>query len=242
MGKRLGVLVLIACIIIFVLEVARAYDSLNIDLILELFETSVSLAVAAIPEGLPAVVTIALAIGLKTMAKRNVIIRKLPVVETLGSATVICTDKTGTLTTGMMTADLVVVNNRELEIEGIGNTGKGNFLRFGKKIDIKSEGEAFKQLMLASALCSDAVLVMEKGERKVLGDTTEGAIIVMTEKAGLEYEKLRKKYARIEERPFDSERKLMTTVYKIAGRKVSYTKGAPESIFNICNKEDSFPM
>lgn len=237
LGKRLGAIVLVACIIIFILEVARAYDSLNIDLILELFETSVSLAVAAIPEGLPAVVTIALAIGLKTMAKRNVIIRKLPVVETLGSATVICTDKTGTLTTGVMTADLLFVNNKELEIEGIGNIGKGNFLRFGKKIDIKSEGEAFKQLMLASALCSDAVLVMEKGERKVLGDTTEGAIIVMTEKTGLEYEKLRKKYARIEERPFESERKLMTTVNRISGRKISYTKGAPESIFNICNKE-----
>ncbi|WP_455392488.1 cation-translocating P-type ATPase [[Eubacterium] cellulosolvens] len=237
LGKRLGILVLLACILIFVLEVAREFRIPDLEHTLELFETSVSLAVAAIPEGLPAVVTIALAIGLKVMAKRNVIIRKLPVVETLGSATVICTDKTGTLTTGKMTADLLFVNNKRIDIEGVGYNPQGKFTIVNKTIKLKNEGEAFKQLMLAAVLCSDAVLAVENGERKVLGDTTEGALIVMTEKAGYKYEKLRKTYRRTNERPFDSKRKMMSTIHQIKGQKISYTKGAPEKILKLCNHE-----
>ncbi|UCH88898.1 MAG: HAD-IC family P-type ATPase [Thermoplasmata archaeon] len=237
LGKRLGIFILIACIVIFVMELARAMDILSLTKILELFETSVSLAVAAIPEGLPAVVTISLALGLKVMANRNVVVRKLPVVETLGSATVICTDKTGTLTTGVMTADVLYIDDTKIEIEGTGYSPKGHFIKGKKKIKPGKEGGAFEQVMLASALCADAVISEEKGKRKVLGDTTEGAIMVMAEKAGFDYEVLRKKYKRVDEKSFDSRRKMMSTVHDFKGTKVTYTKGAPESILKVCVRE-----
>jgi Ca2+-transporting ATPase len=237
LGKRIGIFILFACILIFCLEIAKEWDFLELDLILELFKTSVSLAVAAIPEGLPAVVTIALAIGLKVMAKRNVIVRKLPVVETLGSATVICTDKTGTLTTGTMTADVLYINNQRIGIEGAGYSPKGKFLLNDQPLDPKSGGENFDHIMLASALCSDAEMSEETGVRNVIGDTTEGAIIVMSEKAGHDYEKLRAKHTRIDERSFDSRRKMMSTVYNIGQEKITYTKGAPESVLEVCTHE-----
>jgi Ca2+-transporting ATPase len=237
LGKRLGGLFLGACIIIFVLELIRELGALDIDQIIELFETSVSLAVAAIPEGLPAVVTIGLAIGIKAMAKKRVIIRKLPVVETLGSATVICTDKTGTLTTGTMTADLLFINEKKYNIEGAGYKPEGCFECQGDMVETFRDNESIKQIMLASVLCSDAELTYSDKQWNILGDTTEGALIVMAEKAGFHHKKNRKKYPRLDERAFDSSRKMMSTVNKIDLGTIVYTKGAPESILEFSTHE-----
>jgi Ca2+-transporting ATPase len=237
MGKKLGILFLAACAIIFFLELIREFGYLSNEKIIELFEVSVSLAVAAIPEGLPAVVTIGLALGIKVMANRKVIIRKLPVVETLGSATVICTDKTGTLTTGTMTADVLFFNNVELEIEGTGYEPKGYFQKAGKKIEIKNDKGNLRHIMNASILCSDADLTKLEDTWTIIGDTTEGALITMAEKGGFNYKEIRKRFKRIDERAFDSKRKLMSTVHDMEGKKIVYTKGAPESILDICAGE-----
>ena len=237
LGKKLGIIVLAVCILIFTLETIRNYNILSLEHFIELFETSVSLAVAAIPEGLPAVVTIGLAIGIKMMAGKNVIVRKLPVVETLGSATVICTDKTGTLTTGTMTADLLYTNHDKFEIEGIGYIPKGRFIKEGRVINSDHESASFEQVMLASVLCSDATFSEHKEGRKTLGDTTEGAIIVMAEKAGYDYRKVREEYPRLTEHAFDSKRKMMSTVHNINEVKVAYTKGAPEKVLKVCTSE-----
>jgi len=237
LGKALGGLVLFICVVMLGLEIWREWDHLSFEVVVELFETAVSLAVAAIPEGLPAVVTIALAVGLKTMAARNVIIRKLPVVETLGSATVICTDKTGTLTTGTMTADVLYIGDKRIDIGGAGYEPEGDFKVKGKRIDPSKAGKGFDKIMLASLLCSDAT--MEKGEngRKVLGDTTEGALIVMAEKAGYDQKKQRDTDPREDELPFDANRKMMSTLHDIKGRSIGFTKGAPESILKVCDRE-----
>jgi len=237
LGKKLGILVLAVCILIFTIEIIRYYNALSIEHFIELFETSVSLAVAAIPEGLPAVVTIGLAIGIKMMASKNVIIRKLPVVETLGSATVICTDKTGTLTTGTMIADFLYTNNDKFEIEGTGIIPIGRFIKEGRVINLDQESESFKQVMLASILCSDATFSDYNDGRKILGDTTEGAIIVMAEKVGYDYRKIREEYPRLTEHAFDSNRRMMSTVHNINEVKIAYTKGAPEKVLEVCTGE-----
>jgi Ca2+-transporting ATPase len=237
LGKWLGFLVLGVCAIIFALEIFRAYPELGMAHMVELFETSVSLAVAAIPEGLPAMVTVALAIGLKIMAKKNVIVRKLPVVETLGSATVICTDKTGTLTTGTMTADILFVGHEEYDITGTGYGPEGQVLKGGKPIDVVKESGTLKHIMNAAALCGDATLSEDGGHWSVIGDTTEGAVMVMAKKAGFDYREIRKKYPRLDEIPFDADRKMMSTLHEIDGIKRAYTKGAPERVLQVCNEE-----
>lgn len=237
LGKFLGLVVLGACALIFGIEIVRELPDVGFHHLIELFEVSVSLAVAAIPEGLPAMVTVALAIGLKSMAKRNVIIRKLPVVETLGSATVICTDKTGTLTTGTMTADVLFVGHEEYDITGTGYAPRGNINKNGKKIDPKKESEAVHHILMAGALCGDATMSEEGGKWSVLGDTTEGAVMVMSLKGGYDHTKLRKELPRVDEKPFDADRKMMTTVHEIEGVKTAYSKGAPERILKICSEE-----
>ena len=237
LGKTLGFLVLGICLLILVLELWREMDTLSLEVAVELFETAVSLAVAAIPEGLPAVVTISLAVGLKTMAGKNAIIRKLPVVETLGSATVICTDKTGTLTTGEMTADLVHYSGGMISISGSGYGTVGEF-RDGKKLlDLSDPPSSLHHILMASALCSDATLEENEGRNKVIGDTTEGALIVMAEKANYGWNSLRSRYQRVDEVPFDSGRKMMSTVHEVDGDRVVYTKGAPERILEVCERE-----
>ncbi len=234
LGKFLGVLVLGICVLMLGLEIWREWDDLSFEIAVELFETAVSLAVAAIPEGLPAVVTIALAVGLRVMAGKNVIIRKLPVVETLGSATVICTDKTGTLTTGTMTADAIHISGRSYQVTGAGYEPKGRILSNGKEQD--DLPIPLEHIFKASILCSDASLVNEDGW-KVLGDTTEGALIAMAEKAGFSSTRWRKEDPREKELPFDAERKMMSTLHDVKGELVGYTKGAPESVLGICDRE-----
>ncbi|MDZ7700228.1 MAG: HAD-IC family P-type ATPase [Deltaproteobacteria bacterium] len=237
LGKGLGGLVLFICFLMFALELWREFNHLSIKVAVELFETAVSLAVAAIPEGLPAVVTISLAMGLKIMAKRHVIVRKLPVVETLGSATVICTDKTGTLTTGTMTADVLYTADAIWHISGTGYAPGGSFSIDGKPADPSADA-ATDHILRASALCADATLKEEAEQWSVLGDTTEGAIVVMAEKGGYPYKTFRSANPRKDEKPFDSKRKLMSTLHETdTGDEVAYTKGAPEAVLEICGRE-----
>lgn len=237
LGKVLGILVLGICVLMLALEIWREWDHLSFEIAVELFETAVSLAVAAIPEGLPTVVTIALAIGLRTMAKKNVIVRKLPVVETLGSATVVCTDKTGTLTTGTMTSDVVHIDGKEIHVTGSGYEPEGSFFIANKEIDPRRMGDGMEHLFMASLLCSEANLEKEDGQWKILGDTTEGALIVLAEKAGWVTSEIRGEDPREDEIPFDADRKMMSTLHNVEGKMIGYTKGAPESVLGICDRQ-----
>jgi Ca2+-transporting ATPase len=196
--------------------------------ILDALITSVSLAVAAIPEGLPAVVTISLTFGVQRMIKRNALIRKLPSVETLGSTTVICTDKTGTLTKNEMTVKKLFVDNQIIELSGIGYLPEGTFSEHPKDLDL---------LLQVGLLNNDAKLEKtEDGQFKIRGDPTEGALIVSAEKAGFNHRKMIDENPRLDELMFDSIRKRMSTVHRINNKRYSYVKGAPDVILNLCTK------
>ena len=219
LGKYLTIAVVVVAIIIFFVGLLGG-QSASV-----MFLTAIALAVAAIPEGLPAVITISLALGIKRMVKKNALIRKLPSVETLGSVTTICTDKTGTLTHNQMTVTKIYANNQEYKVLGSGYEPKGTFL-----IDQKlADPLPLHQLLKIGSLCNDAKF--EKN-REVLGDPTEAALIVSAEKAGLTNEQLNKLSPRTDEIPFTSERKMMTTFHKTT----SYTKGAPDILINQCNR------
>ena len=192
-----------------------------------MFLAAIALAVAAIPEGLPAVVTVSLAMGVKKMAKHNALIRKLPSVETLGACSVICTDKTGTLTHNEMTVKKIWANNEVIAVSGSGYSPDG---RFSKNPD------RFKQLLIAGVLNNNAELKKENATWSVIGDPTEAAILVSAEKAKLNLATIKLKFKRIGEIEFTSERKRMTTVNKIGTKYVAFAKGAPEVILNLCNK------
>ena len=189
---------------------------------LETFKTAVSLAVAAVPEGLPAVVAMALALGIQRMIKRNALIRKLPSVETLGSTTVIATDKTGTLTLDKMTVKKLYVNQKIFDVAGFGYSVK-------EKLFL---GENGKLLLRIGALCNNSALEKEK----VFGDPTEAALLVSAEKAGLLKKDLEKGFRRVDEIPFDSKTKRMTTIHQSPKGKVAYMKGAPDVILNLCDR------
>lgn len=219
-GKSLGIIVMIIAFIIFIIGILREEEPFNMFLI------AMSLAVAAVPEGLPAVVTLTLAIGTQKMLKRNVAIKKLAAVESLGSVTVICADKTGTMTTNEMTVRKIWVPSKIIEVTGVGFEPKGNFLINGKKLG--SLPEDVKLLLEIGDVCNDSVL--KKGnEWKIIGDPTEGALKVLARKAGIKTECSREK-----EIPFSSDRKIMTTTHKINKKYFAYSKGAPEQILKIC--------
>ncbi len=215
LGKYLGIGALVLCGVIFAIGLIKGMGLLPIFLI------AVSLAVAAVPEGLPAVVTITLAMGVQRMVARHALIRKLPSVETLGSTTVICTDKTGTLTCDQMTVKKVFVNNQIIGVSGEGYDFKGEF----------SSKENIELLLKIGLLCNDA-----KIEEKLVGDPTEGALIVSAAKHGMLKEDYHKKHPRVDEIPFDSERKLMTTVHRDGDMHVAYTKGAVDVILRLCDR------
>ena len=199
--------------------------------LIEMFTTSVSLAVAAVPEGLPAVVTITLAIGLTKLVKVKSIVRRLPVVETLGSANIICSDKTGTLTKNEMTVKKIYTNHTLIEVSGTGYNPEG---KFSIKGDTLSKIKKNLELTLISGmLCNTARLVKSK-TWKIFGDPTEGALIVSARKYGLEKVKL-KNYSFVDEIPFDSSRKMMSSIYKKDKNKIAYIKGAPEILLKKCN-------
>lgn len=228
-AKKLGIIIILACAAIFILEVL---DPARPGTLIENFITAVALAVSAVPEGLPAVVTISLALGARELAKHNAIIRRLASAETLGATTVICSDKTGTLTKGEMTVRKIFTNDKMIDVTGVGYKAKGQFLLNKKPIDAK-EDPNLNLLLGASAVCTNA----SYDGKKIIGDTTEGALIVAAAKAGMTKEKLEKKYPRVHEIPFTSERKRMTTVHKMSEKKMlAFMKGAPEVVLDRCTK------
>jgi Ca2+-transporting ATPase len=192
-----------------------------------MFLAAVALAVAAIPEGLPAVVTVSLAMGVKKMARRNALVRKLPSVETLGACTVICSDKTGTLTHNEMTVKKIYANDEIVDVSGSGYNPEGRFTK---------NPDRFKQLLLAGVLNNNSSLNKENDSWHVVGDPTEAALIVSAKKAGLDASSLTDKCKRIEELEFTSERKRMTTVNKVGQKHYAFTKGAPEVVLKLCNR------
>ncbi|MEA1993376.1 MAG: calcium-translocating P-type ATPase, SERCA-type [Euryarchaeota archaeon] len=218
-GKVLGMASLIICFIVAALGILRGYKPVD------MFIWGVSLAVAAVPEALPAVVTITLAVGVQKMVKQHAIIRKLPAVETLGCATVICTDKTGTLTKNEMTVKKVFFNEKTIQVSGVGYSPMGSF--FIEKNEI--ERSSLELVGKISALCNDAELVHGK-EYTIMGDPTEGALVVLAEKIGLKKSELEKAYPRKDESSFTSERKMMS----VLNDKI-YAKGAPEIILEKCS-------
>lgn len=221
LGKFVGIMSLVICAIIFVVSLFKSGWATSA--IGESLQQAIALAVAAIPEGLAAVVTIALALGVQRMVKRHALIRRLPSVETLGSTTVICTDKTGTLTHNEMTVKKVYANGAVVEVSGAGYSREGKF---------SSDPSKFELLLRIGLLNNDAKLA----EDKVMGDPTEGCLIVSAEKGGLDPEAEAKAYPRVDEIPFDSERKLMTTIHKTKAGKLAFTKGAPDNILKICDR------
>ncbi len=218
LGGMLGVLVLGICAVMFSVQIIR--DGFDFDNIIEAFMSAISLAVSAIPEGLPAVVTIVLSIGVQRMVKKNAIIRRLPAVETLGSSSVICSDKTGTLTQNRMTLVKTYVDGGEI-------------------IDFKgsAEGATYKMLCYGS-LCSDGKVVFEDGAEKHIGDPTETAIVLAAHKAGGIQDSLNAESPRVGELPFDSDRKLMTTVNMVNGKPIAIVKGAFDVIAKRTVKGD----
>ncbi|ELC8416732.1 calcium-transporting P-type ATPase, PMR1-type [Clostridium perfringens] len=210
LGKILGFLAVGICILIFIISFFQGRD------LLEMFLTSISLAVAAIPEGLPSIVAIVLALGVQRMVKKNAIIRKLPAVETLGSVSIICSDKTGTLTQNKMTVTTIYANDSYI-----------------KESEFNLNDNESKLLVDCMVLCNDATY----SEKSQTGDPTEIALLESPFKLNILKEKLEKEFKRIDEIPFDSDRKLMTTVNLVDDKKARvFTKGALDSILSICNK------
>ncbi|MCS7119796.1 MAG: cation-translocating P-type ATPase [Nitrososphaerota archaeon] len=228
-AKKIAVIVVAICIIVFILEIIDIYVHGRGD-ILSAFFTAIALAVSAVPEGLPAVVTVCLALGARDLAKRNAIIRRLSSAETLGSVTVICSDKTGTLTKGEMTVRKIYVNDKMIEVSGVGYEPKGEFLYKDEKVDVKNDSD-LSLLLIGATLCTNA----QYDGKNLFGDSTEGALIVAAAKAGLWKQELENIYPRIYEVPFTSERKRMTTVHKSAdGKLFAFMKGAPEIVLRHC--------
>ena len=228
-GKIIIVIVFALVGLIFLIGYLRGEELIG------LFLTSVSLAVAAIPEGLPAVVTIALALGVQRMVKRNCIIRKLPSVETLGCTSVICSDKTGTLTKNEMTVQAVFQSGVYFDISGIGYAPNGEFLKDGQGIAPK-DFPGLTKLITGSVLCNGSQLVNEGSIYKIVGDPTEGALLTMAGKAGLTKKDLEAVYSFVEEIPFDSERKQMTIIRRHNQRFVAFVKGAPDILLSNCTQ------
>ncbi len=232
LSKKLGLFALLASALVFAIAVLRGFD------FVETFLFALATAVSAIPEGLPAVLTVTLAVGVNRMAKRNALIRKLQAVDTLGSATVICTDKTGTLTTNQMTVRQIFTDNKLISVLGEGYNPEGEFTLEAQIFDVQQNKSASNLLKIA-ALCNDAKLVeTEKDDRiqwEIVGDPTEGALVVAAVKAGLNLEQMHDTYPRIDEIPFDSKERYMVTFHKENGRQVQvFIKGAPEAILPLC--------
>lgn len=210
LGKYMGIMALAACGIIFVVGIANGIPAM------EIFMTAVSLAVSAIPEGLPAIVTIVLSIGVQRMVKKNAIIRRLPAVETLGSASIICSDKTGTLTQNKMTVVQAYVDGAKI-------------------VEVPSENVvSIKNLLMLGTLCCDGSVVFHGKEEQHIGDPTETAIVLAAHRSGMPKEDLNKRYPRLAEIPFDSDRKLMTTVNQVDGKLVVIVKGAFDVMASRC--------
>jgi ATPase, P-type (transporting), HAD superfamily, subfamily IC len=240
LGKWLVIICMVICILVVITGIMRGES------FYKMFFAGVSLAVAAIPEGLPAIVTVALAIGVQRMVKKKAIIRKLPAVETLGCATVICSDKTGTLTQNEMTVRQIYSDRRMIGISGYGYDPKGDF----QGADPGKEKDPLRAGLRIAALCNNSTLT-KKGVQVsglfrsasknapwgIEGDPTEGALLVAAAKAGIWRETLERHEKRIGEIPFDSDRKRMSVVYQTKQGKKAYVKGAPDIILRLCRRE-----
>ncbi len=231
LGKHIGLYALFVCAFLFGVGFFRIGGDNFVEELNELLLTAVSLAVAVIPEGLPVIVIITLAIGMKEMARRHAVVRRLPSVETLGSTTTICSDKTGTLTRNEMTVIKAHIGKREFVVTGEGYIPKGDFIaaKAKKKVD-PTKNTAMDRLIANGLLCNNADLYEEDGKYEVVGDPTEGALVVLGEKAGYDYKDFRQRYPRVHEEPFDSKRMLMTVVCETPQGLVAYMKGAPAKV------------
>jgi Ca2+-transporting ATPase len=237
-GRLLSEIMVAACIMVVAAGIAEEYirhGMVRSGFAVEMILFGIALAVAAVPEALPAIVTGTLAIGMREMAKGNAIVRRMAAVETLGSTSVICADKTGTLTKGEMTVRRIYVNGRIVEVTGVGYEPRGEFLIHGEKINPLGD-EALTLLLEGIALCNEARLVKGDGGWRIQRDPTEGALIVAAAKAGIDHEELKERYPRIGEIPFSSERKRMTTIHKAGenGDVIIFMKGAPETVLEHC--------
>ncbi|MBM4141453.1 MAG: cation-transporting P-type ATPase [Nitrospira sp.] len=228
-AKAIGFIVLGASVALFFVGILIGESAKD------MFMTAVAAAVATIPEGLPIVVTIAMAVGVARMARQNAIIRKLPAVETLGSTTVIGSDKTGTLTKNEMTVKLIYDGKHTYEVGGSGYEPEGEILHEGLPINLK-ERKHLAHVLRIGLLCNESNIYEEEGQYKVDGDPTEGALIVSAMKAGLHTEEEKEKYQQIAIIPFESDRGYMATLHKHRGKKVIFVKGAPEKILDMCAK------
>ncbi len=233
-GRWLGIIALGICVGVAGISTLREAlaGQVTLKFLVSTVMFAIALAVAAVPEALAAIVTGALAIGMHQMAKRNALVRKMPAVETLGCATVICSDKTGTLTKGEMTVRKVYADRGSREVTGVGYEPAGEIL--GRDGIIESESP-LGRLLKAGLLCNDAQLQETEGKWTIKGDPTEGALVVVAVKAGLHVTETRLRHPRVEEIPFSSERKRMTTIHdEPDGRRIAYLKGAPEEIISRC--------
>src|SRR5256712_1987327 len=256
LGRQIGIAVLLAAGLIFVIGILRELPGLDASHVELLFLTAVGLSVAAIPEGLPAIVTISLALGLQRMIRRGALIRKLPAVEALGAASVICSDKTGTLTKGEMNVRVVVAGTREYEVIGEGFDPSGVVRADGRVADLEAH-PGFQRILECGVLCNDAVLKRDGTRWVVEGDPTEGALLGAARRARMDPDAIRAKWPRVAEIAFTSERKKMSTLHAplsesqareilslpeaeglrhLAGvTAVLHVKGAPERILAACS-------
>lgn len=228
-GKLSNYIIILVLLVVSALVAAGLLRGMDT---LEVFLLVVAAFASAIPEALPAVVTVVLAVGMRMMAGRNAIVRRLVAVETLGSATVICSDKTGTLTLNEMTVREIYLDGQTLRVTGGGYAPKGDFL-LGEKVINPQEYKDLSLHLRAVALCNDASLQKEDNAWKVVGDPTEGALVVVSSKAGVSGEELRESHPRLDEIPFESQRKYMATLHSVDGSKVAYVKGSPEKLLNM---------
>jgi Ca2+-transporting ATPase len=245
-----GALILVGVVVVgglIILRLTNPNDNFWLSL-QSLLQTSLSMAVAVVPEGLPAVITVTLAIGTQRMVRRNALIRKLPAVETLGSVTTICSDKTGTLTQNKMVVQSLHTIRSSPKVSGQGYIPEGEFVVDGSRKVIPSDDPELRALLLACTLCNDSILQNEKGDWIILGDPTEGALLVAASKAGLERDQWNSKLPRVMEFPFSSERKRMSVIVEdaagllqsetdfLATPYLMFTKGSPELVLERCQQ------
>lgn len=228
LGKILIIVALFLTVLVVIVGVLQGHE------LYEMFLAGVSLAVAAIPEGLPAIVTVALSLGVQKMIKKNAIVRKLPAVETLGCASVICSDKTGTMTQNKMTVTHLWSSGNTWTVDGVGYKPQGNFNRNEQNVQPRDE-KALQQMLIFGMLCNHSELAIKDDDYVLDGDPTEGALLVSAMKAGFDRAKLLEEFTIVNEFPFDSTRKMMSIHVKDKqGRNFIVTKGAPDVVLGNC--------